>query len=102
MPRSSTTRPFCARRICRFRVGSFNRRRSNLTSCDGLARTFRPAPRTLTADRKVRAAEGKIMPNVRDLYFTSTATLADQIGSPDLVVVDASWYLPALRRDAHA
>lgn len=42
------------------------------------------------------------MLDARDLYFTSTAKLAEQIGSPDLVIVDASWYLPALQRDAYA
>ena len=42
------------------------------------------------------------MPNARERYFTSTAKLADEIGSPDLVVVDASWYLPTLDRNARA
>jgi thiosulfate/3-mercaptopyruvate sulfurtransferase len=42
------------------------------------------------------------MPNDREHYFTSTEKLGDEIGSPDLVVVDTSWYLPALHRDVHA
>lgn len=32
----------------------------------------------------------------------STAWLAERIGRPDLVVVDASWYLPAMNRDHRA
>ena len=40
------------------------------------------------------------MGNVRERYFTSTAQLAGEIGSPDLVVVDASWYLPEQDRNA--
>ena len=32
----------------------------------------------------------------------STAWLADRLGRPDLVVVDASWYLPAMARDPRA
>lgn len=42
------------------------------------------------------------MSNAREYVFTSTAKLADEIGSPDLVVVDASWYLPTQNRYAHA
>jgi thiosulfate/3-mercaptopyruvate sulfurtransferase len=42
------------------------------------------------------------MSNTRERYFTSTAKLADEIASPDLVVVDASWYLPTLDRYARA
>lgn len=36
------------------------------------------------------------------LQFVSTARLADQLSAPDLVVVDASWYLPTQNRDAKA
>lgn len=32
----------------------------------------------------------------------SDAWLAEHLGSPDLVVLDASWYLPAMARDARA
>ena len=42
------------------------------------------------------------MPTARERYFTSTAKLGEELGSPDLVVVDGSWYLPSLDRDAHA
>jgi len=34
--------------------------------------------------------------------FVSTAWLADHLTDPDLVVVDASWYLPNANRDPHA
>src|SRR5438105_4808812 len=34
--------------------------------------------------------------------FVTTAWLADQLHSPDLVVVDGSWYLPTQHRDARA
>ncbi|MGU3494908.1 3-mercaptopyruvate sulfurtransferase [Xanthobacteraceae bacterium A53D] len=34
--------------------------------------------------------------------FVSTEWLAKELGAPDLVVVDASWYLPAAKRDGHA
>ncbi|WP_293868046.1 3-mercaptopyruvate sulfurtransferase [uncultured Alsobacter sp.] len=36
------------------------------------------------------------------LQFVSTARLAEQLSAPDLVVVDASWYLPTQNRDAKA
>ena len=32
----------------------------------------------------------------------TTAWLAERLGSPDLRVLDATWYLPTLRRDARA
>ena len=35
-------------------------------------------------------------------WLKSTAWLADNLGKPDLVVVDASYYLPNQNRDAHA
>lgn len=34
--------------------------------------------------------------------LVSTAWLADRLGAPDLRVVDASWYLPAMNRDGKA
>ena len=34
--------------------------------------------------------------------LVSTAWLADHLGDPDLRILDATWYLPHLRRDAHA
>jgi thiosulfate/3-mercaptopyruvate sulfurtransferase len=34
--------------------------------------------------------------------LVSTGWLADHLNDPDLVVLDASWHLPALKRDAHA
>lgn len=37
-----------------------------------------------------------------DLPFVSTEWLADELGAPDLVVVDASWHMPATGRDPHA
>jgi len=40
--------------------------------------------------------------NTRERCFTSTAKLAAEIGSPDLVVVDASWYLHTFNRNARA
>lgn len=38
----------------------------------------------------------------RSRYFVSTQWLADNVTSPDLVIVDASWYLPTMQRDAKA
>ncbi|TBW33631.1 3-mercaptopyruvate sulfurtransferase [Siculibacillus lacustris] len=38
----------------------------------------------------------------RSAFFVSTEDLAAALGAPDLVVVDASWYLPAMKRDAAA
>jgi thiosulfate/3-mercaptopyruvate sulfurtransferase len=37
-----------------------------------------------------------------EIGILSPAQLADQLGSPDLVILDGSYYLPALRRDADA
>ena len=34
--------------------------------------------------------------------FVSTRWLAERIGAPDLAIVDASWYLPAMNRSAEA
>jgi len=34
--------------------------------------------------------------------LVSTAWLAEHLGEPDLVVVDASWFMPSLGRDGHA
>jgi thiosulfate/3-mercaptopyruvate sulfurtransferase len=36
-----------------------------------------------------------------DTPFVSTQWLADRLDDEDVVVVDASWYLPAAKRDAH-
>lgn len=38
----------------------------------------------------------------RTKWLVSTDWLAENLESPDLVVVDASWYLPIEERDAHA
>ena len=38
----------------------------------------------------------------RDRLLISTDDLAARLGDPNLVVVDASWYLPAMERDAAA
>jgi thiosulfate/3-mercaptopyruvate sulfurtransferase len=35
-------------------------------------------------------------------FFVSTAWLADQLGAPDLAIVDASFFMPAENRDAQA
>jgi len=35
-------------------------------------------------------------------WFVSTAWLAEHLKSPDVAIVDASWYLPTAKRDAHA
>jgi thiosulfate/3-mercaptopyruvate sulfurtransferase len=34
--------------------------------------------------------------------FVSSAWLAERLGAPDIVVVDGSWYLPAMNRDPEA
>lgn len=39
------------------------------------------------------------MAEARSRWFRSTEWLADHLSAPDIVVVDASWYLPALNRD---
>lgn len=38
----------------------------------------------------------------RSDFFVSTETLAARLGTPGLRIVDASWYLPAMNRDAAA
>lgn len=38
----------------------------------------------------------------RSDFFVSTGWLADRLGDPDIVVVDGSWHLPTLKRDARA
>jgi len=38
----------------------------------------------------------------RDDVFVSTEWLAERLNAPDIVVVDASWYLPAQKRDGAA
>jgi len=35
-------------------------------------------------------------------WFVSTEWLADHLKKPDVAIVDASWYLPTAKRDAHA
>lgn len=35
-------------------------------------------------------------------YFVSTDWLAERLGAPGLVIVDGSWYLPAMNRDPRA
>ncbi|MHB2166146.1 3-mercaptopyruvate sulfurtransferase [Alsobacter sp. R-9] len=35
-------------------------------------------------------------------HFVSTAWLEDHLAAPDVVVVDASWYLPTMKRDGKA
>jgi thiosulfate/3-mercaptopyruvate sulfurtransferase len=35
-------------------------------------------------------------------WLVSTAWLAERLGDPDVVVVDGSFYLPAMKRDAAA
>lgn len=42
------------------------------------------------------------MTSPRERYLVSTQWLADRLDAPDVVVVDASWYLPAEQRDPHA
>lgn len=42
------------------------------------------------------------MPTSRDSLFVSPAWLAAHLGAPDIVVVDASWHMPAAGRDAYA
>jgi thiosulfate/3-mercaptopyruvate sulfurtransferase len=39
---------------------------------------------------------------VRPESLVSTAWLAERLGAPDIRVVDGSWYLPAMKRDAKA
>ena len=41
-----------------------------------------------------------MQPNPLPTPLVSTSWLAEHLGEPDLVVVDASWYLPAMARDA--
>lgn len=38
----------------------------------------------------------------RENFFVSTDWLADHLDAPDVVVVDASWYLPTMNRDGAA
>ena len=38
----------------------------------------------------------------REDVFVSTEWLAERLNAPDVIVVDASWYLPAHGRDPHA
>ena len=40
------------------------------------------------------------MPSLKNKYLVETDWLADHLDAPDLVVFDASWYLPAMKRDA--
>lgn len=42
------------------------------------------------------------MPNAAPSPFVSTAWLAERLEAPDVVVVDGSWYLPPLGRNARA
>jgi thiosulfate/3-mercaptopyruvate sulfurtransferase len=41
-------------------------------------------------------------PKGEHAYFVTTDWLADNLKSPDLVVIDGSWYLPDDKRDPHA
>jgi thiosulfate/3-mercaptopyruvate sulfurtransferase len=41
-------------------------------------------------------------PNGEHAHFTTTEWLADNLTSPDLVVIDGSWYLPPEKRDPYA
>lgn len=38
----------------------------------------------------------------RSNWFVSTDWLADRVGDPDIAIVDGSWHLPTLERDARA
>ncbi|MGE0627330.1 MAG: 3-mercaptopyruvate sulfurtransferase [Hyphomicrobiaceae bacterium] len=42
------------------------------------------------------------MSDLSGRYIVDTSWLAQQLGSPDLVVLDGSWYLPAEKRDPKA
>ncbi len=42
------------------------------------------------------------MTTPREENLVSTSWLADRLDAPDLVIVDASWYLPDMQRDARA
>jgi thiosulfate/3-mercaptopyruvate sulfurtransferase len=42
------------------------------------------------------------MPNLRGRYIVDTGWLAEHLEAPDLIVLDASWYLPADKRDPKA
>ncbi|TCT11399.1 thiosulfate/3-mercaptopyruvate sulfurtransferase [Tepidamorphus gemmatus] len=42
------------------------------------------------------------MAGARSDFLVSTQSLEDQLAAPDLVVVDGSWYLPAMNRDPEA
>lgn len=39
---------------------------------------------------------------MNDPIFVSTAWVADHLGANDVIVIDGSWYLPAMNRDAQA
>jgi thiosulfate/3-mercaptopyruvate sulfurtransferase len=42
------------------------------------------------------------MPDLRRRYIVDTRWLAEHLEAPDLIVLDASWYLPAEKRDPKA
>jgi thiosulfate/3-mercaptopyruvate sulfurtransferase len=42
------------------------------------------------------------MPETRSPWLRSTEWLAERLGAPDVVVLDGSYYLPAMNRDAEA
>jgi thiosulfate/3-mercaptopyruvate sulfurtransferase len=57
--------------------------------------TFRPAPNLTTLHAKLRTT-------AMTTPFVTPAWLAEHLNDPDVVVVDGSWYLPALARDPRA
>jgi thiosulfate/3-mercaptopyruvate sulfurtransferase len=56
---------------------------------------FRPAPNLTTLRAEIRTT-------AMTTPFVTPAWLADHLNDPDVVVVDGSWYLPALARDPRA
>jgi thiosulfate/3-mercaptopyruvate sulfurtransferase len=47
-------------------------------------------------------AEDNFAPSPTSRWLVSTDWLAEHLGDRNLVVVDASWFLPTVKRDAHA
>ncbi|MEO1794543.1 MAG: rhodanese-like domain-containing protein, partial [Pseudomonadota bacterium] len=42
------------------------------------------------------------MPNLRGRYIVDADWLKEHISAPDLIVVDGTWYLPTVDKDARA
>ena len=65
-------------------------------------RPHRASPRSKARARSTAASDWCLHERLTCRLIVSTAWLAEHLGSPDIAILDASWHLPAAKRDAKA